>query len=281
MLKKEEFMEAVVRIFHECPGNIISDRIAICSEIAGIEMFEEPLVGIGSAKDPLYETFKEESVIGPWHLLPEEWLPGAKTVISFFFPFTEAVKKNSRSFTEGPSPAWLHGRIEGQEFILSYMERLEDWLNERGIANCVPGRDERFRKLVAGNNMREYACVNEDSFGSNWSERHNAYVCGLGTFGLSKGIITRKGMAGRFGSVIIDQELPADERAYTEIYEYCTKCGACIRRCPAHAISMEEGKDHKKCNNWLKKMGELHAPRFGCGLCQTKVPCESRIPLKR
>ena len=60
-----------------------------------------------------------------------------------------------------------------------------------------------------------------------WSERHAAYVCGLRTFGLSKGLITKKGIAGRFTSLITDLPLLADERAYTDVYEYCTRCGAC------------------------------------------------------
>lgn len=126
--------------------------------------------------------------------------------------------------------------------------------------------------------MSEYACVNEYTFGSNWSERHAAYVCGLGTFGLSKGLITEKGMAGRFASIIIDTEMIPDKRAYAGIYDYCTMCGACVRRCPAGAISKENGKNHNICNEWLQKMGKKYAPRYGCGLCQTKVPCESRIP---
>ena len=36
---------------------------------------------------------------------------------------------------------------------------------------------------------------------STWSERHVAYVSGLGTFGLSGGLITAKGQAVRLGSV--------------------------------------------------------------------------------
>ena len=280
-MDKNNILENINRIFEECDGNTILEKNAICSEVASINMFEAPLVGFGSANDSLFETFKEEDIIGPWYMKPSEWLSEAKTVISLFFPFTEQVKENSRSFTEGPSPAWLHGRVEGQDYINSYMAMLSDWLTQQGIDNCVPSSDSRFAKVVAGNNMREFACVNEKTFGSNWSERHAAYVCGLGTFGLSKGIITKKGMAGRFGSIIIDLEIDADERVYSGIYDYCTKCGACIRRCPAKAITAEYGKNHNVCNEWLQEMSRIHAPRYGCGLCQTKVPCESRIPEMR
>lgn len=57
-------------------------------------------------------------------------------------------------------------------------------------------------------------------------------------------------------------------------------CGACIRRCPAEAITMEKGKDHTVCEPWLTRTAQLYAPRYGCGKCQTKVPCESQIPVK-
>ena len=60
----------------------------------------------------------------------------------------------------------------------------------------------------------------EPVYGSMWSERHVAYVCGLGTFGLSKGIITRRGMAGRFCSLVTELELDADIRPYQGLYDY-------------------------------------------------------------
>lgn len=46
----------------------------------------------------------------------------------------------------------------------------------------------------AGSNPR--AWDPSASFTSVWSERHVAYVCGLGTFGLSRGLITEKGQCG-------------------------------------------------------------------------------------
>lgn len=278
MLEKDFVSENVVRIYEECPGNVIAEKDAICPEVAGIQMFEPPIIGMASAKDSLFEEYKKVGVIGPWHRSPSEWLNGAKTVISIFFPFTEEVKKSNRLCTDGPSPAWLHGRIEGQNYIAAFTKQLSKWFDEQEISNCTPCLDERFVKIVAGNNVKEYNCADEKTFGSNWSERHAAFACGLGTFGLSKGIITEKGMAGRFTSIIIAEEIEPDVRPYTEIYEYCTKCGACIRRCPVQAISFEKGKDHTKCNACLKRLGEINTPRYGCGLCQTKVPCESRIP---
>ena len=279
-MNRDLILQGIAQVFEECPGNTILKENAVCDEIIGMNLFEKPLVGFGQAQDGLFEKYKEETVIGPWFMTPKEWMPTAKTVVSLFFPFTEEVKSSNRKMKDGPSVPWLYGRVEGQDYLNTYMAKLKEWLEENGIKGCVPGLDARFVKIVAGNNVKEYACANEQTFGSNWSERHAAYVCGLGTFGLSKGIITEKGMAGRFASVIIDVEIEPDERKYAGIYDYCTMCGACVRRCPAKAILKEEGKNHNICNEWLGKMSKINAPRYGCGLCQTKVPCESRIPKK-
>ena len=280
MLSKKEIEQLVISVYNECPGNVIEESFSLSPEFVGTKMFEDPIVGFGSANDDLFDKYLDPKVIGPWFMKPEKWLKGARSVVSLFFPFTEEIKSSNRCCTEGPSPQWLHGRIEGQAFISEFSRRLRDAMIEKGVNACAPAVDERFQSVSGGNNFKEYPECNEKTFGSNWSERHAAFVCGLGTFGLSKGLITRKGMAGRFASFIIDLELEADIRPYSDVYEYCTKCGACIKRCPVNAISIENGKDHMICGPWMRKTAELYAPRYGCGLCQTKVPCESCIPKK-
>jgi epoxyqueuosine reductase QueG len=263
-------LDSIIKIYNESSTNCISPEKAICPEIAGVKFFEEPLVKFGSARDELFEKFKEPGIIGPWFQKPEEWMKEGKTVVSLFFPFTKEVRESNRKCAEIPSNEWLHGRIEGQAFLTGFMNELKDWFEENGTSACVPSNNEKFRQVVEG-----------EVYGSNWSERHVAYVCGMGTFGLSKGIITEKGMAGRLMSIIVDCEMETDERDYTEVYEYCTMCGACIKRCPANAITFENGKNHKMCDDWNRKIKEMKAPRFGCGICQTKVPCESSRPVKR
>lgn len=280
-MERNEILQVIEKLWRESPENRLAEEVALRPELAGMQIFEAPLVGFGSAADPLFEEYKKPEINGPWAMTPEEWLPGAKTVISMFFPFTDEVKKSNRGQKDGPSAEWLHGRVEGQAVMTALIDRLREWFAEQGIAGCTPMTDPRFAVVRGGNNFLEYDCVTERTYGSNWSERHAAFVCGLGTFSLSKGMITEKGMAGRFTSIIVTEPLETDVRPYTDIYEYCTKCGACIRRCPAGAIQLETGKDNMICKAWALKMAELHAPRFGCGLCQTGVPCESRRPKKR
>lgn len=280
-MERKEILQAVASILEELPQNRLSEQVALRSELAGMQIFDAPLVKFGAAEDPLFPEYKKPEIIGPWFLTPEEWLPGAKTVISFFFPFTDAVKKSNRHRGEEPSDEWLHGRIEGQIFLNAFIDRLRAWFGEQGIAACTPMTDPRFLAVRNGDKFHEYGCVTERTFSSNWSERHIAYVCGLGTFGLSKGLITERGMAGRFTSIIICERIEPDTRPYSEVYEYCSRCGACVSRCPAKAIDLQTGKDHVTCRTHQLWISERHVPRYGCGLCQTGVPCESRIPVKR
>ena len=276
-MTRNDVLDLVLDTFHSFPGNAVAPEAAITPDLAGMVLFEEPLLGVADAADPIFVTYQQEGVVGPWHMLPGDWLPGAKAVISLFFPFTEAVKDGERKADPGEtSPQWLHGRIEGQEYLAALLVEMAKRLNDAGVNTCVPCVDSRFKVgrgfPVPGFDVRTY--------GSTWSERHAAYACGLGTFGLCKGIITEKGMAGRFGSIIVDVPLEADVRPYTGVYDYCVMCGACARRCPANAVDMETGKDHDKCAARLDWSGVAYAPRYGCGKCQTAVPCESRNPSK-
>ena len=145
------------------------------------------------------------------------------------------------------------------------MYHIQNQLCEAGYACLIPSLDPRF------------SIINRTI--PNWSERHAAYACGLGTFGLSKGMITQKGICGRFGSLLTSLDADITEKPYSDIYEYCNMCGICIQKCPAKAIS-KEGKDSTLCAAFLDKVRQNHDPRYGCGKCQVNVPCESRIPSK-
>jgi epoxyqueuosine reductase QueG len=124
---------------------------------------------------------------------------------------------------------------------------------------------------------------------SSWSERHAAYVSGLGTFGLCDGLITPKGKAMRCGSVVARIAVPPTVRPYDNHHAYCLfffngSCGKCMQRCPAGAIT-REGHNKEKCYTYLRTVTEkhaqsrLHLKTSPCGLCQAGVPCEAKIPV--
>lgn len=125
------------------------------------------------------------------------------------------------------------------------------------------------------------------AFASTWSERHAAYAAGLGTFGISDGLITPLGKAMRTGSVIANIYLEPDEMPYEDHNAYCLfymkgTCLKCVERCPIGAIS-KEGHDKYTCQKYISMTRE-YVPRhygfdgYGCGFCQTGIPCESGIP---
>jgi len=271
-MDKQNLIKMASNFVESSEYNVISKQIAISDSAVGMKIFEAPIFAFGLADDEYFKILKKPSVIGEHFLLPKEWLPKSKTVISFFLPFTKAVKDANKVDMSWPSPEWLHGRIEGQAFLNKLCQYLNTALINDGYDSIVPSLDERFWANLT-------SCDNEKaSFTSNWSERHVAFVCGLGTFGLSKGLITSKGIAGRFGSIITELSVLADKRQYENIYEYCTMCGSCVKNCPANAISLDKGKNHITCSEFLAKTLQKHKPRFGCGKCQVGVPCESNIP---
>lgn len=273
-MDKSRLTEELTELFRNTEGNCVSKEVAL-EGCEGLVMFEEPIFGISAADDDIYRTFKRKEVIGDNFMLPEEWLPGAKSVISFFLPFTERVRRSNRGDPEKTSPEWLHARIEGQAFLNAYTDRIQEYFAERNIGACVPTTDSRFAVKSTPLPPRDHKAVH---IASNWSERHIAYASGLGTFCLTRGLISSKGVAGRYGSVIVTETLEPDARPYSGVYDYCIMCGACIKRCPAGAISLEHGKNQLKCKLWLDKTGKTFDPRYGCGKCQVGVPCEDRIP---
>lgn len=270
-------VELLENYLRESKGNYVSKEDALSPELAGMQIFDTPLLSVGDVKDPMFLKLQEPQAIGPHFRLPEEWLPGAKSVISMFFPFTERVKESNGTSSPDPSSEWLHARIEGQKFLNEICLFIKTELEKAGEQAVVPILTDDFWAVEAPGTSAK-APDEKMGFTSNWSERHVAFVCGLGTFCLSKGLITEKGVCGRFASVVTTAELPVTKRLYEDIYEYCNQCGACIHNCPVGAITLEGGKDHEICRAYVDEMKVRYAPRYGCGKCQIQVPCMSRIP---
>lgn len=265
-MENQDLIKVAEDFVQNSEDNYISKDIAISQNLVGMKIFDTPILGFACPDDEYFNLLKSPSVIGEHFIHPKEWLEGSKTVISIFLPFSDSVRKGNIRDRTWPSEEWLHGRIEGQILVNKLSDHLNSKLLGSGYHSLVPTLDDRFS-------------VGE--FTSNWSERHIAFGCGLGTFGLSKGLITKKGLAGRFVSIITELYLSPDKREYKDTYEYCSMCGECVINCPVNAISIENGKDHLICSRFLEKTKEKYSPRYGCGKCQIDTPCESRIPSKQ
>jgi epoxyqueuosine reductase len=249
--------------------------------------WEEPLVGFSRGDDPLYQRFKEE--IGPFLWTPSEIFaatfpeaeaaPGELTVISWVLPQTEQTRRDNRRETAVPADRWILSRKYGEDFNIKLRDHVVGFLKEAGCEAVAPMNSPLFR------------WERSDRYGlaSSWSERHAAYASGLGTFGLCDGLITPRGKAMRLGSVVARIAVSPSERPYEDRHAYCLfyfngSCGKCMQRCPAGAVT-KEGHDKEKCSAYLHTVTIKHAQsRFGfetspCGLCQTGVPCETKIPI--
>lgn len=258
----------------------------------GSPVADEPLVGFADAYDPVIQQFK--TAVGPQHLTPlEAWSiayrgrkqPEHLSVIGFVLPFSEAVRV-SNHVGRAPSAQWFHAKAHADAIIKQVKACLVSSLNEQGHHAVAPSATPAFRV--------EYDAPMGPA--SNWSERHYCYAAGLGTFGLSKGLITRRGVAMRCGTVVVDMALPTSPRpashtAYCKFLEG-NGCGECMERCPAGVIT-PQGKDNMKCRAYLNEGLDHLTKRYmtsevvqhtgatalgACGLCQTGVPCEDRIP---
>ena len=265
----EELLRSEIeRFIGTHPGNNLPDSV--------IPYFDEPVVGFAAAGDPLFLAYRQ--IIGAFHLLPDDLLPGAVSVISWILPISHVVRESNRSQTELPSREWALTRAHGETVNGDLRRHLVSWLEERGKRAVAPQYSPLWQEF--GDTPVGIA--------SRWSERHAAYAAGLGTFSLSDGFITTRGIAHRCGSVITSLALPPSPRRFSNHQSNCLhyhdgSCGACIARCPVGAIT-KNGHNKFRCRELVygtapeKLSKEYGVPQTGCGLCQTKVPCEAAIP---
>jgi len=265
-MNTKTMVEFILEFQEKNDANRLSDELAKKPEYAGRKIYEGVLCGIAAADDEIIKSLRSNNEANIDMTQPEEWLPGAESVISVFMPFSKWITEDNKG-GDWPSEAWLNGRIEGQITVNQMTLALAEKIKEEGYEAVIPLFDPRFK-------------ANKSESTSNWSERHVAFAAGLGTFGLSRGIITELGMAGRFGSLVTSLRIEPTPRPYADLLEYCVKCGACIRNCPVKAISVEKLKDNKLCDIFLDETRLKEDPYYGCGKCQSGVPCAYGIPKK-
>jgi epoxyqueuosine reductase len=271
------WLQTLIRDFiqHSIENNLQNDT--------NEKAFDSPLMGFSRGDDPLYAAYKDH--VGPCHWTPWEIFtrtfpgcgvkPEELTVISWILPQTEATKADNRRQTTYPSERWARARIYGEEVNVKLRKHVVAALQAEGYDAVAPA----ISPLWSRQTSERYV------YASTWSERHAAYAAGLGTFGLCDGLITPRGKAMRTGSVVARIQIPPTPRPYTDHHQYCLFftqgiCGKCIQRCPVGAVS-EAGHDKAKCRQYIRPAMADYVKvhygfdGYGCGLCQTKVPCDS------
>lgn len=274
-------------------GSVIKDHIAGSSDnrLTMPRTPEEPawqtaLIGVSSGDDHLYRDYKRH--VGPFHYTPAELFNATfpdrtrsddhLSVISWILPQTEATRSDNAAERVYPAERWARARIFGEKYNVALRSHVVAELASAGFAALAPQLSPLWERKES----------EQFTYASNWSERHAAHAAGLGTFGLCDGLITPLGKAVRVGSVITDMPLAATPRPYDHHRAWCTffshgQCGECIDRCPVNALS-KDGHDKIKCRRHVKDTAAEYIKKkfdfdgYGCGLCQTGVPCEAGIP---
>jgi epoxyqueuosine reductase len=211
---------------------LISDTLRRAVDGGTKTRYREPIVGFAAASDPRFDVLRKTIVAG--HMLPGDLLRGAVSVVSFFFPFSrEVVESNARSKTD---VAW--------EWAVAYTETnrlIEDVSHE--LIGALAARDVR---AVSEPPTGRF---DRNELKSLWSHKSVALVAGLGGFGVHRMLITESGCAGRFGSLVVDCELPRGsvEPAQRCLHRVSGGCLECVKRCPVEALREDGTLDRKLC----------------------------------
>jgi len=256
-----------------------------------LKAFAKPLVGFASGDDELFYFIKND--IGSnfyWHpedafltAFPDEKVtPGELTVIAWVLPHTKQTRLAHRKAVDKPSIEWSKARHYGEKVNENLRRYVVDLFSQSGYQACAPVLLPQWTRAESS----------KYGFASSWSERHAAHVCGLGTFGVSDGLITPVGKAIRVGSVIARRRYTPTPRTYQHHNAWCLyhstgKCLVCMRRCPTQAIS-ESGHDKVRCKEYIRNVTAVYVEEEqlgfrvnSCGFCQTKTPCEYQNPTEK
>jgi epoxyqueuosine reductase len=230
---------------------------------AGTETrYRQPLVGFADAADPRFLQLRE--VAEPTHLLPADLLPTARSVVSFFLPFSKEVVKANRAEPRQVAREWALAYVETNALINRISQRLIAALAERGVKAAAE---------PATHNWDPVTLI------SRWSHKSVAAIAGLGSFGLHHMLITDAGCAGRFGSLVVDTVLAPAPASSDPTRERCRyfhdgSCKVCVERCPVGALT-ETGLDKQHCYKWLLQVADQFRElglTDACGKCATG-PC--------
>ncbi len=124
-------------------------------------IWELPLVGIAAADDPLFERFQDPEVVGPQHRLPQEWLPGAQSVVSVFLPFSEHIFRSYNKDSRYSAIEFSSGKWNGSKFLNVVRRGLTRFVEQQGGQANAPNIDPRY---------------DSDGWLPFWSERHVAFA---------------------------------------------------------------------------------------------------------
>lgn len=224
-------------------------------------LWQPPRLRLGNARHPRLAELRSEAVVSE-HFLPEDFLPGATTIVSYYLPFRREVGESNRG-GQMASDLWGLAYRATNAMAAELNPVLARLLEREGFRAAVP----------------ENIGYSRDTLTSRWSQRHIAWLCGHGTFGVNNMLITDQGCCGRYFSIVADLPVEHDDIAVGENCTYKKKgaCLACVKRCVNDALQTS-GFDRHRCFAACSDNARQQQGAFICGKCVVGVPCSFRNP---
>ena len=232
----------------------------------GVTRYREPLVRWARADNPLFVELHAH--VHADLLLPQQMLPGARSVVAFFLPFDNAIVRANAKEVDQVATAWAQAYIDTNKLLKHITDKLILTLAHHDIRAAAAPPTHNF---------------DPQTLRSNWSHKSVAVIAGLGSFGLHRMVITDAGCAGRFSSLVLDADLPAIQSSVVERCLYYARgtCTVCVERCPVEALQSDGTLDKQLCcqrcltnGEGFKHLGVADV----CGKCATG-PCAFQNPV--
>ncbi len=229
---------------------LIEAKVNAIINTSNLPYYREPIFGYAVANNPVF--IKLKTVVNPDHLLPQDLLNSAETVFAYFLPFRKEIITRNRNGRLA-SREWAKVYIDTNRLISQINSELEIYLKNQSIefVSQPPTYEFDKVKLIA-----------------NWSHRHIAYACGLGTFGRNNLLITSKGCGGRLGTAVLSVSL--EPSSCSQLIHHCFKdtkgCSYCQNICPVHALS-DFVFQRQRCYEQCLLNDQIHQDLELCDVC--------------
>ena len=219
-------------------------------------IWQAPLVRFADARHPLFAQLKKVALSE--HYLPEDYLPEARIVISYFLPFVRDMARTNAEWGAS-SPQWAEAYRTACDMAIDLNEHLAALLRSEDVQVCVPHN----ALMIGGESPWSY-----------WSQRHVAYIAGHGTFGLNNMLISDQGTVGRYYSLVTNLDVAADPIVEEQrcLFKKNGSCALCVQRCETGALKAQ-GFDRFKCLEQCRYNAALYAGAKICGKCVVELPC--------